>query len=342
MDPAVAASGLKVLRELLAAHRSELKQLLDSTRVGQSVEQQNEDDDEEHFADEDAIPKSDVPDERAELYRPLAREPRFANSRQTPVWELHALSCHIHPCIAHNASFLLRAESYDDVGSDPFREFSCGELLEQFAYAERTPRTRRGEKGQARVPYNSEKFSRRKYVAPHERFFQMYFSDKTVRRIQQKKASRRNVDEDDIDEDETVGTGVAAEEDEEEDRFFEQHVKEMMPKADLEDSDADPDMDDDSELELDGEDSDGSFAGLDDADSQDGEEDIGDEDDRDDMGEAHDKAKKGAKRRLELEDIHTLSRGKRAKAIKEISGGGHFASADDFEQLLAQDGGGYD
>lgn len=335
-EPAVAVAALAVLRQLFSAHPPELKPLLSTVESSLVPPAEGDDeDDEEHFVD-DALPgvvpsrpakgqsitkgaaKSDH--EQQYRYEPLAREPRFARARHTPMWELFALSNHVHPFVAHGAVKLLESKPFSDVGSNPFEIFSCSELLEQFTYASRGHRDRHasGKKEQATpsilVPFNSERFSQRKNVQPHERFFQQYFRDVTVQQTQKKKADRKKQTEEDYDEEEAKD-GIA---EEEEDKFFDDFLQGQMPQDEEEDDEEDPDEDfaEDSEEEHEGQDAEDS--GPDDAASQ-------------------SSAEHSSKKTKRTADQAELPMRDRIKALKKQHAGSMFASVEDFEQLLDDD-----
>merc|ERR1712113_113417 len=125
-------------------------------------------------------------------YTPLTRDPRHAKSRQTPLWELYALRSHVHPFVAHGAAQLLQAGSFEDVGSNPFETFSQSEMLEEFVLSSRANREskkdrKKDKQSKARISFTKERFSKKKNVPPHERFFQLYFKDATVQRLQRQK-----------------------------------------------------------------------------------------------------------------------------------------------------------
>jgi ribosome biogenesis protein MAK21 len=192
-EPPVAAIGLAILRELFVARRAEMKLLLqsaDATLKSKTAEL-GDDAEEEHFVDDDVAAERKEQAAEVERYQPLAREPRYAKAQHTPLWELFALASHVHPFVSHGAMRLLSAETFEDVGENPFQEFSTGELLEQFAYAASKPRTKQGKEAAARLPYNSEKFMRRKNILPHERFFHQYFRDGTVQEQQRRKKRKQ-------------------------------------------------------------------------------------------------------------------------------------------------------
>lgn len=302
---------------------------------------------EERFVDDDVAAVQKNLEDTSERYLPLAREPRYARAQHTPLWELFALASHVHPFVSHGAVRLLSAETFEDAGENPFQEFSTGELLEQFAYASSKPRTKKGEQAAARLPYNSDKFMRRKRIAPHERFFHQYFRDSTVREQQKRKAARRKQREEDVDED-----GEAADGGVEEDEFFDDHIREQMPKGDF---DVDPDMDDDSddpdlddfdedaEEDADGGDdgggnSDSEAMGRDsDANDTDGEDeaDSGGDGDSDDKSEAEAHGGEGRKgKRKALKAMPRKEQAKEIKKMKKKHSGSLFASAEDFETFL--------
>jgi len=345
-EPAVAAAGLSIVRELLRAHRAEMKQLLGTSDCEVKAPAAVEDDAEEVFVDDDAVgAASDAATGggQRERYTPLAREPRFARSRNTPIWELHAMARHVHPFVAYGATRLLAHESFDDAGSNPFEEFSCNELLEQFAYVARTRKLKTGKAGGAagkdasasRVLFNSEKFVKKTSVQPHEKFFQMYFRDSTVRQQQLRKAKLRKQRPDDVDE-EAIDGGPDVQEPDEEDKFFDDYLQGQLPAGD-EDDDG-PDIDDDSDEGSDGDEG-SDIEGDDDEGSDDdgsgpGADDQDDEAASSSEAEEERPAKGGRKRKAPEAE---LSQADRAKALRKKHSGAMFASVEDFEQLLAED-----
>eukprot|EP00928_Gymnodinium_smaydae_P028346 TRINITY_DN21632_c0_g1_i1.p1 TRINITY_DN21632_c0_g1~~TRINITY_DN21632_c0_g1_i1.p1 ORF type:complete len:854 (-),score=254.54 TRINITY_DN21632_c0_g1_i1:103-2379(-) len=366
-EAALGAASLEVLRELLMAHRAEMKQLLSATDKELKAPADAEADVEEVFHDDDrsedgaeAGKRGGVAD--SERYEPLAREPRFARARHTPLWELHALRQHVHPFVAHGASKLLSHENFQDAGSNPFEDHSCNELLEQFAYVSRARRPKTGAKANSKgqeaadkLLYNSERFVKKKRVLPHERFFQAYFRDSVVRSQQLRKAKARSKREEDIDE-ERAGMDDDADApgfDEEEDEFFDEYLKGQIPKGeggDDDDEDEDPDMDDDSAFDSEGEGAESSAGsgGASDADGasdasvagsaveqpSDGDDDDDDDEEDDEDDEEDDAPQRGKKRKASAEPA---SRKDKIKALKKKHSGSMFASVEDFEQLLADD-----
>merc|ERR1719424_7860 len=316
-----------------------------------------DDAEEERFVDDDApvAAKDGQGDATSHRYQPLAREPRHAKAQNTPLWELWAMAGHVHPFISHGATKLLSGETFEDAAENPFQEFSTGELLEQFAYASSKPRTKRGEQAEARLPYNSDKFMRRKTIRPHERFFHQYFKDSTVQQQQKRKAALRKQNEDDVDEENEDGGDADAEE--QEDRFFDSYIEDQMPKgefdcdADEDDDSDDPDMDDSDAGSDDDDDADDEGgAGSDDsmaarikadgAGSGDDEEDS-DPDDDDDRGDGsgggdpENEAPGGTGRQGKRKT--DMTRKDKVKAIKKKHSGSLFASAEDFTSFLNED-----
>lgn len=337
----VAVVGLGVLRELVAAHRTELGPFFQSARKGMPASTAAEPEDgEEDEVFKDAQPELEAEKQvgkKSESYDPLAREPRFANAKRTPLWELQALANHIHPVVAHNAEQLLVGETFKDYASNPFQEFSSGELLEQFAYAVQGHRTRRGEKGQARIPYNSDKFSKRKNVAPHEKFFQLYFHDATVRKKAARKKQSARLDGSDVDEE--VGSGGEDLDDEDEaDKFFEGHIKGMMPKGEDEDEDDGGDVDEDEDEDVD---FDMSDEGLSDPDAPSGGSAAGsDSDDEPEPSGKGKKRKKPVAKESDSDSEEAVPRHKKIKALRQkhlARGSSVFASAEDFEEMLGEE-----
>eukprot|EP00927_Polykrikos_kofoidii_P028740 TRINITY_DN25009_c0_g1_i1.p1 TRINITY_DN25009_c0_g1~~TRINITY_DN25009_c0_g1_i1.p1 ORF type:complete len:892 (-),score=158.44 TRINITY_DN25009_c0_g1_i1:611-3286(-) len=346
----VAVAGLVVIRELLQAHRAEMKALMGT--ANSDVRRQlldGDDDAEEVFFDdvtadaatsESKSPKVSAVGQRPELaYEPSAREPRHARARNTPLWELHALAQHVHPFVAAGASRLVAADVFEDAGSNPFEDFSCGELLEQFAYVSRSRKVRLtggrckkqggDDAAQQKATYNSERFAKRKRVLPHERFFQQYFLDAVVRAHVKKKANQRRQKEDAVDE-EAGGKGNESD-DEDGDEFFDAYLQEQTPKG--EDGDS-ADVDDDSDMDDDFD------ASESDAVSSLGEEAGGGSSDSNgsDDGEGPEGSQAnavGCKRKV-VDAALPATRGAKLKALKKKHSGSMFASADDFEQLLAE------
>jgi len=347
-EPSVAVVGLAVLRELFTAHRAEMKPLLRNVDSGLGVVCEDDGAEEERFVDDDAAPGGGgaaaalvgTAAEKRERYLPLAREPRFARARRTPLWELYALASHVHPFVAHGANRMIAAEHFQDASEDPFQAFACSALLDQFAYASRAPRTKKGQKGAERVPYNSPKFSNRKSVAPHERFFQLYFRDAVVQQQQKQKASGRRKKLEDVDEEESQAEGKDDDADKK-DRFLDEYLEEQMPKGDYGDSDIDID-DDCEEEEKDDFGSDGSSGDFDG--SGDGLSAGGVALDDDDGGGSSASADdeegadaSGRTKRSAGEAGLKQSGQERMKAIRRKHEGSLFASADDFEKLLQDD-----
>jgi hypothetical protein len=332
-EPAVAVASLAVFRELMAAHRAEMRPLLQGVESSlQPQELDHEDDGEEHFRDDDAADAaaSKADEEMALRYQPVVREPRFARAGHTPLWELYALAVHVHPSVAYGATRLLNCEAYRDVGDNPFEVFSSGELMEQFVLASRAHRgdndKDKGKKSKvARVAFTSEHFSRKKHVPPHEKFFQMYFCDSTVRAAQQRKAQRKKQLEEDVDEEGAPDADDDIDE-QEEDKFFDEYLKGQMPKDEGEDDDVD--IDDDSE----GADSEDALS--DDAEEveSDGDAEV-EGDDAESTSEDEPHRGRGKKRGAD----GPPSKKQRIKALKKKHGSSTFASMEDFEQLLAED-----
>lgn len=309
-----------------------MKQLVQSvdSNLRQKDADLGDDAEEERFVDDDAVVSKAEGGAESKCYNPLAREPRHAKARQTALWELFALASHVHPFVSHGATQLLAAETYTDVGENPFQDFATSELLEQFAYASSHPRTKKGEKGAVRLPYNSDKFVKKKNIAPHEKFFHLYFSDSAIQEQQKRKASRRKQSEDDFDEE-----GQDAN-DNEEDQFFDDYLKEQMPKGDFDcdpeadddsdDIDMDMDMDDDEDEDDDKEDMEGPGGSGDD----DGDSAVDESSDADASSGTGRKGKRQA-------DEANLPRKDRVKKLKKKHSGSMFASVEDFEQLLQED-----
>jgi len=232
----------------------------------------------------------------------------------------------VHPSVAHNASKLLSSGTFEDSAENPFEQLACSELLEQFVSSSRAQRGQQKE-GKARVPFNTERFSKRKNVAPHERFIQHYFQDATVREMKNLKDSRKKKSTDEVDEE--GGQADDAEEGgAEEDAFFTKYLEDQMPK-DEGDEDDDPDIDDSDGEE--GEDEPG-FGSDGDGDSDAGMPE-GEEEEAADAGSGDDA--EGPKKRS-LDEASFKERGGAKKRRKTLSGS-TFASAEDFEHLLAED-----
>jgi len=343
-EPPVAAVGLSILKELFAARRTEIKQLVQcvDSQLKAKTAEIGDDAEEERFVDDDvaAAEKEAATEDISDRYKPMAREPRHAKAQHTPLWELFALASHVHPFVSHGATRLLSAETYEEVGENPFQEFSTGELLEQFAYASSKPRTKSGKEAAARLPYNSDKFMKKKNIQPHERFFHLYFKDSTVQKLQKRKAEARKLKEEDVDEED----GQSAD-DAEADEFFDAHIKEQMPKGDF---DVDPDVDDDSDMDPDMDDfGEGGESDLDDdsgsagvgnggdfgSDASGGGSDD-DDDDEDDSGDDESAASGRKAKRKALSDMTRKDQAAEIKKIKKQHSGALFASADDFDKLM--------
>jgi len=309
------------MRPLLGSVESSLQPRLD-----------HDDDGQEHFRDDDGEADAAGAREGGERprYEPLAREPRFARAGHTPLWELYALAAHVHPSVAFGATKLLHCEPYRDAGDNPFEVLSCGQLLETFVLASRAHRDGK-DKGRdkrskvARVAFTSEHFSRKKHVPAHEKFFQLYFCDATVRAAQRRKAQSKRQQEEDVDEEGADAAADDGDEEEEEDKFFDEYIQGQMPKDG--DEDEDVDIDDDS-------DDDGSAGGASDApegaeSDEAGAQPSGEEDEDSEPDDAFEH--RGKKRPA------PASKAQRIKALKKKHSGSTFASIEDFEQLLAED-----
>lgn len=369
-EPAVAAVALSVLRGVLMAHRAELRPLLNTTDSQVKFKAERANDGDEHFVDDDAV-EEDAPqssdaagaDGGRPTYTPGVRDPLWAKSRATPIWELFALRNHVHPFVAYGASKLLNAETYQDVTSTPFDTFCHTELLEQLVLSSRSNRidkwrpkkgidskdAEKGEKGkQARTSFDDDKFSK-KMVAPHEKFFQLYFGDATVSRKRREKARKQRKDQwtgmtgmEEMDE-ERFGPV----EDEETDAFFDNYLSKRMPEVAGEAAD---EFDDDDEVFSPG----GSDMESDENHMEDG---SGEGEDEDFSGAEEGKrkrkgkagkvgktkkaaGKKGAKGKKRKAEAPPLSSEDRIKKLRETHTGasaGSFASAEDFEGLLEDD-----
>jgi len=322
-----------VLRELLATRGAEVRPLLQSLDA-QVRPPEHEDDLEEHFRDD--APGAEGPAAAArERYLPAKREPRFSRAQHTPLWELYALTCHVHPFVAHGASRLISAELFEDASTNPFEAFSCGELLEQFLYVSRA---RKGQKQKAvtpQAPVNSSSFAKRKSFAPHEEFFQLYFHDTIIRQRQKQKVKSKIQKEDFFDEDEgqelhsKPGEDAYEEADAEEDQFFDEYLKGQMPKLDQEDGEEDIDGDEDSLEDV----ADGESVGAgDDFDGGECAEDGNHGSAPDVEGE---ELADGAKKRA-AEEVN-LPREGQLKRLKKRHSGSIFASAEDFSHLLSKE-----
>jgi len=101
----------------------------------------------------------------------------------------------------------------------------------------------------ARISFTTERFSKKKNVLPHELFFQLYFKDATVQRLQRQKEKNKKEKEDDFDEEGGKSGEEGSEPDEEEeDKFFDEYLQGQMPGAEDGEDEDDPDMDDDSDF----------------------------------------------------------------------------------------------
>lgn len=365
-EPAVAAAGLAVLRELFLAHRAEIKPLIGTIDKELRQPQGADDDAEEVFVDDGAFaPKGGSDDEAPyvkgkgdiERYQPLVREPKHAKARHTPIWELHALAKHVHPFVAHGAARLLAHDGFKDAGSNLFDDLSCHELLEQFAYVSKAPKAKSGAgagknskpaESAAKILFNSDKFLKKKTVLPHEKFFQLYFTDGVVKEANQRKAKARKQNEDEVDEEKTQGAGASTlgagggDSEAEADAFFDEHLEGMMP-PDEEGGEEGPDIDDDSEGDSDmsGSGEGGESEGDDDDDGEAGDDEEkpaseSGSDEGESGGEDSVTPAKGAKRKAGKAGLPT-NRKEKLKALKKKHSGGLFASVEDFEQLLAED-----
>lgn len=347
-QPPVAVAALAVLRQLLSARRAELRPLLQSVDSQLTADAEPDDADEEHFVDDDTAQAKKAAAEAPALaseerphYEPSKRDPRFAKARCTPLWELYALRSHVHPFVAHGAARLLEADTFEDIGDNPFETFGHGEMLEEFVLSSRAQRGgkkkgRNKEKGsKVRVSFATDRFLKKKSVAPHERFIQLYYRDSTVQERQREKKSKQKLAESDVDEEGGGGSGDSGEEldEEAEDKFFDAHLQGMLPKdSDDEGGDEDPDMDDDSAFSGEGSEEEGSLAASEPA--EDGGSDAGGS--SDEASETPRRNKQGAKRKGAAEEL-PKDRAKRIKALRSAHSGSMFASAEDFEALLAED-----
>jgi len=339
-EPAVAVAAVSVLRDLWLARRTELMPLLNSVdsqlQPADVEEQEHFVDDNAQLAAKDRTSAAEAIDGQETRYRPLAREPRFARATNTPLWELYALACHVHPFVSYAASQLVSTKAYTDSGGTPFEEFSLFELLERFMYNARKKRPQKEKTGgsskgepQERQSVNSDAFVRRKSVAPHEKFFQVYFKDEVVQAIHKRKKEMQKLKEDEVD--------VDAEEqeepcEEETDRFFDDYLE----QDGLDDADADIDDSEDADNAEEDSEADSAYAGAEESDGDDdplGKE--GDEpDDADSCSPSDAEAALSMKRRPEGDG---LENGKAAKRQKIKRGGATFASAEDFEHLLGNE-----
>ncbi|CAE7262902.1 Cebpz [Symbiodinium natans] len=316
-EPPVGAASLGVLRDLVMARRTEIKPILHTvdSKIVISREE-GADAEEEHFIDDDvaeAQQQEANPKEVPTQYDSLAREPRFARATNTPVWELQALTTHIHPSVGTYACKLLDGQTFQDMPANPFDVFSIPELLEQFAYHAKARRERAGKKAGEKVgqtiAVNSEKFLKRKKVQPHEKFFQDYFRDSSVRAEQDRKRKVRREKEEDFDE-----AGDADGEDA--DEFFDNYLKGQIPEGEDDDDDED----------------DGAFL------DEDGEEEEGDVDGEEPEEESEDGAFCDVEDQEETEEPKTQSKRDKAKELrKRHKGGSMFASLEDFQQLMDAD-----
>lgn len=322
-----------------------MKQLIQSVdaKLQSKTLELGDDAEDEKFVDDDVAASQKDEKSTSERYEPLAREPKHAKAQHTPLWELFALASHVHPYVSHGATRLLSAETFVDIGENPFQEFSTGEMLEQFAYASSRPRTKRGEQAAARLPYNSDKFMRRKNIAPHERFFHQYFCDDLIKEQQAKKNAARREREEDVDEEDDDGDAEA------EDQFFEEHIREMMPPDEEDDPDMDDDSDDfdpDDDDEDDGEDDDplrNESSGGSQEDDEEGADEFpddgseGDDDDDDDEGDSDSGQPQTRSKRKADEALGGAERAKAIRKVKRKHAGSMFASPEDFAEFLNED-----
>jgi len=325
-EPPLAAVGLTVLRDMLQSNRTEMRQLIgsiDSKLLHTGI---NEDDDgEEAFVDDD-IAAATAAAAKAETrlrYDPAKREPKFSMARRTPLWELFALASHVHPIVSHGAARIISGEPFPDVSDDPFQEFSVVELLERLTYSSRTLKTKLSgsEKGPARVPYNSKKFMKRKKIAPHERFFWLYFSDKTVKKAQRRKEAKKRQKLDDVDEEGGQDDDDDDDAEEQKDQFFDDYLQSQMPKGGDEE---DGSQADDQDINVDDLDEDSDF---DDSDGpEESEAGDGSEEEED----------QGTKRKTDESEEEANPR-KRMKALRKKHSSSVFASAEDFENMFDMD-----
>jgi len=357
-QPPVAVAALTVLRELLMARRAEVRPLLNSVDADLKAAGVvgDDDDDEEHFVDDDASAAAPGAgdDEAAaaadkEKYAPHARDPRHSKSRQTPLWELYALRSHVHPFVAHSATQLLEAGSFEDVGKNVFETFSQSEMLEQFVLSSRANRDSKDRRkdpkdkqSKTRMSFTTERFSKKKNVLPHERFFQLYFKDETVQKLQRQKEQSKKQKEEDFDEEGGKSGEEASEVDEEEeDKFFDEYLQGQMPGADDDEDEDDPDMDDDSDDDEEGGDEDD--ANFDDDplrnEGDEPEDGSGDDDDGEEEAEAP-PARKSRKRKAseDAAEEEPATKGDRIKQLRKLHAKSSFASVEDFEGLLDDDG----
>ncbi|CAK9042641.1 unnamed protein product [Durusdinium trenchii] len=315
-EPMVTVAALGVMRDLFAARRIEIQPLLHSIDSKVAVpEEEGLAAEEEHFVDDDVAQASAQKSEERG-YDPLHREPRFARARDTPFWELQALSSHVHPSVAHYAQKLVHSEVYQDLPSKPFDTFSISELLEQFAYHSRAKRDRMtGKKETAKpVTMNSDTFLKRKSVQPHQRFFKSYFSDPTVRKATEQKKKARTKDLDDVDEEDVQENQV--------DEFFDEYLKGELKDVGDADEDEDDDDDDDEEEE------------DDDAGEDDGGEGTSEESEAGMFCDADADEEDVVK---ELKGKKEPSRKKLKELKKKRKESSMFASIEDYQQLLDQD-----
>merc|ERR1719382_2256293 len=94
----------------------------------------------------------------------------------------------------------------------------------------------------------------KKKVAPHERFFQLYFRDEAVAAKTQRKAAARKQKEEEVDLEGSHDEADEPADEEAVDDFFDEHIKGMMPKDEGDDDDEhdDPDIDDDDDDDFEG------------------------------------------------------------------------------------------
>lgn len=327
--------GVLFLISEILKHHPVLKFLISDT--------EDNDDEEEHFEDIDEDPETsvdggndreqgndgassdsnDIKKKSDTEYDPASRDPRYANARQSCLWELIKFTRHFHPSVVKFTQLLLEGQSIEYSG-DPLVDFTHIQFLDRFVH--RNPK----KQNLLRKDILAAKLARKRFsssganedkkimdtnsliqrdqedVPADEMFFYRYYKEKKVRDEKDPKKKKYNSD-DDSDSDEYADRLMEAEirrlgggmdpdmddiddfsmsEDDDDDKLV---MTNTIPGADDSDSDGDSDVatfvddDDDSEVVFDDDDEDGALDMLN-ADSDDGMDDFADDDDDDDNG----------------------------------------------------------
>uniref|UniRef100_A0A7S4WAC1 CCAAT-binding factor domain-containing protein n=1 Tax=Alexandrium monilatum TaxID=311494 RepID=A0A7S4WAC1_9DINO len=349
-EPPLAAASLSLLKQVLAPRRKELQPLLGGVEADLRAKGFDEDEskaadlgpEEEHFGDDDkqqpVAEAAGSEDTAAKMrYNPSAREPRYARARRSPLWELYALSNHVHPFVAHGASKILSAGTYEDTSDNPFEKFSCTELLDQFVSSSKAQRgpQRDKDKSKVRIKFTTESFATKKKVQPHERFFQLYFTDDIVREMKgvqdERKKKKKRQGEEDFDEE-----GEGRDDDDEVDAFFTKHLEESMPPedsdVDIDDGDEEDDFVEDEDFD-DGE----AEAGGEPEPGSDAAESGGDEDEPSEEAEKAPGGGQAQGKRSAAEAGLPQKRPRAGRNKRKKISGPMFASVEEFEHLMAAD-----